>query len=189
LRSLRFRLNNQLGFRTVINNMREGFVCSLCFFKCWVPCGTDNQLVQTTNVEMGWGSSLKIIRGLQVCICFDSLPFLLMHLLGSNNQLSWKCHRHVATCRRRHNVSLQFWPSGSVSPTQNLRCRGSLCRLLPTFSRFSEVYNILRTFVPGPKHPLANKLFDIFGVNHGIAALKLKEIQQSKRVDMTEADI
>ena len=23
-------------------------------------------------------------------------------------------------------------------------------------------YSILRTFVPGPKHPLANKLFDIF---------------------------
>ncbi len=88
----------------------------------------------------------------------------------NNNQqttgvrLSWKCRRHVATCRRRHNVSLQFWPNGSVSPTQNLRFRGSLCRLLPTFPRFSEVYNILRTFVPGPKHPLANKLFDIFGV-------------------------
>ena len=91
--------------------------------------------------------------------------------------LSWKCRRHVATCRRRHNVSLQFWPNGSVSPTQNLRCRGSLCRHLPTFPRFSEVYNILRTFVPGPKHPLANKLFD------SVAALKLKEIQQSKRVD------
>jgi hypothetical protein len=97
------------------------------------------------------------------------------------DELSWKCRRHVVTCRRRHNVSLQFWPNGSVSPTQNLRCRGSLCRLLPTFPRFSEVYNILRTFVPGPKHPLANKLFDIFGAQ--AAALKLKEIQQSKRVD------
>ena len=30
-----------------------------------------------------------------------------------------------------------------------------------------RVYGILRTFVPGPKHPLANKLFDMFGVNHG----------------------
>jgi hypothetical protein len=99
--------------------------------------------------------------------------------------LSWKCRRHVATCRRRHNVSLQFWPNGSVSPAQNLRCRGSLCRLLPTFPRFSEVYNILRTFIPGPKHhPLANKLFD------SVAALKLKEIQQSKRVDDDgEADV
>ena len=28
--------------------------------------------------------------------------------------LSWKCRRHVATCRRRHNVSLQLWPDGSV---------------------------------------------------------------------------
>jgi hypothetical protein len=83
---------------------------------------------------------------------------------------------------------LQFWPNGSVSPTQNLRCRGSLCQLLPTFPRFSEDYNILRTFVPGPKHPLANKLFDIFGVNHGVSALKLKEIQQSKRVDETEVE-
>jgi len=52
--------------------------------------GTDNQLVQTTNVEMGRGSSLKIIRGLQVCI--NSLRFLLMHLLGSNNQLKGEWH-------------------------------------------------------------------------------------------------
>jgi hypothetical protein len=48
-------------------------------------------------------------------------------------QLSWKCRRHATTCRRGHNVSLQFWPDGSVSPTQNIRCRGSLCRLEPTF--------------------------------------------------------
>jgi hypothetical protein len=33
--------------------------------------------------------------------------------------LSCKCCRHVATCRQRHNVSLQFWPDGSVSPIQN----------------------------------------------------------------------
>ena len=32
-----------------------------------------------------------------------------------------------------------------------------------------RVYDILRIFVPGPKHPLANKLFDMFGVNHGLA--------------------
>ena len=32
-------------------------------------------------------------------------------------QLSWKCRRHVS--RRRHNVSLQFWPDGSVSPTRH----------------------------------------------------------------------
>ncbi len=25
--------------------------------------------------------------------------------------------------------------------------------------------------VPGPKHPLANKLFDMFGVNHGVERL------------------
>ena len=62
--------------------------------------------------------------------------------------LSWKCRRHVPTCRRRHNVSLQFWPDGSVSPTQNLRCRGSLCRLvsaradiLPNFrNSYVEIY-------------------------------------------------
>jgi hypothetical protein len=34
-----------------------------------------------------------------------------------------------------------------------------------------RVYGILRTFVPGPKHPLANKLFDMFGVNHGAERL------------------
>jgi hypothetical protein len=36
-----------------------------------------------------------------------------------SRRLRWKCCRHVATCRRRHDVSLQFWPDGSVSPTQN----------------------------------------------------------------------
>jgi hypothetical protein len=56
----------------------------------------------------------------------------------SEGSLSWKCRRHVVTCRRRHNVSLQFWPDVSVSPTQNWRCCGSLCRLEPTFTRFSE---------------------------------------------------
>ena len=34
-----------------------------------------------------------------------------------------------------------------------------------------RVYDILRIFVPGPKHPLANKLFDMFGVNHGVERL------------------
>ena len=64
---------------------------------------------------------------------FGRLSFLYVGV-----SLSWKCCRHVATCRRRHNVSLQFWPDGSVSPTQNLRCRGSLCRLEPTFPKFLE---------------------------------------------------
>ena len=59
--------------------------------------------------------------------------------LSSPWSLRWKCRRHVATCRRRHDVSLQFWPDGSVSPTQNWRCRGSLCRFEPTFPKFSEV--------------------------------------------------
>ena len=74
----------------------------------------------------------------------------ILHLLASSftpllscvpppPSLSWKCRQHVATCRRQHTVSLQFWPDGSVSPTQNLRCRGSLCRLEPTFTNFSEV--------------------------------------------------
>jgi hypothetical protein len=34
-----------------------------------------------------------------------------------------------------------------------------------------RVCDILCTFVPGPKHPLANKLFDMFGVNHGVEPL------------------
>jgi len=34
-----------------------------------------------------------------------------------------------------------------------------------------RVYDILRIFVPGPKHPLVNKLFDMFGVNHGVERL------------------
>jgi hypothetical protein len=34
-----------------------------------------------------------------------------------------------------------------------------------------RVYDILRIFVPGPKHPFVNKLFDMFGVNHGVDRL------------------
>jgi len=53
--------------------------------------------------------------------------------------LSWKCRRHVATCRRRHTVSLQFWPDGSVSPTLFFHvvavCVGSSRHLLD-FSEF-----------------------------------------------------
>jgi hypothetical protein len=45
--------------------------------------------------------------------------FEMSHGLQEGWHLSWKFRRHVATCRRRHNVSLQFWPDGSVSPTQN----------------------------------------------------------------------
>jgi hypothetical protein len=52
---------------------------------------------------------------------------VLLHVLYL--ELRWKCRRHVATCRRRHDMLLQFCPDGSVSPTQNLRCRCSLCRL------------------------------------------------------------
>jgi len=51
--------------------------------------GVNNQLVETTDVELGRSFSS---RGLQVCICFDSLQFLLMHLLGSNNQLKGEWH-------------------------------------------------------------------------------------------------
>jgi hypothetical protein len=46
--------------------------------------------------------------------------------------LSRKCCRHVGDMSSRHKMSLQFWPDGSVSPTQDLRCRGLLCRLQPT---------------------------------------------------------
>jgi hypothetical protein len=47
----------------------------------------------------------------------------------------------------------------------------------PTTTRFNPIYlraggsTISYIFIPGPKHPLANKLFDIFGVNHGVERL------------------
>jgi hypothetical protein len=34
--------------------------------------------------------------------------------------LSWKCRRHVSDVSPRHKISFQFWPDGSVSPTQIL---------------------------------------------------------------------
>jgi hypothetical protein len=46
--------------------------------------------------------------------------------------LSRKCRQHVGDMSSRHKMSLQFWPDGSVLPTQDLRCRGLLCRLQPT---------------------------------------------------------
>ena len=45
--------------------------------------------------------------------------FEMSHGLQEGWHLSWKCCRHVAACRQRYNVSLQFWPDGSMSPTQN----------------------------------------------------------------------
>ena len=33
--------------------------------------------------------------------------------------LSWKCHRHVVTCRPVVSGVAQFWPDGPVAPTQN----------------------------------------------------------------------
>ncbi len=44
-------------------------------------------------------------------------------------------------------------------------------KVKPYLFAYMRVYNILRAFVPGPKHPLANKLFDMFGVNHGTERL------------------
>jgi hypothetical protein len=52
--------------------------------------------------------------------------------------LSRKCRRHVGDMSSRHKMSLQFWPDGSVSPTQDLRCRGLLCRLQPTLIFFRQ---------------------------------------------------
>jgi hypothetical protein len=42
----------------------------------------------------------------------ELLGLMAIHLI----LLSWKCCRQDATCRRRHTVSLQFWPDGSVLP-------------------------------------------------------------------------
>jgi hypothetical protein len=43
--------------------------------------------------------------------------------------------------------------------------------LIGIYSCEREIYSILRTIVPGPKPPLANKLLDMFGVNHGARRL------------------
>jgi hypothetical protein len=51
--------------------MHEGFACSLHSFKCWITFEANNQLVEMTGIEMGCSSSLKVVHGLQVCICFD----------------------------------------------------------------------------------------------------------------------
>ena len=50
--------------------------------------------------------------------------------------LSWKCCRHVATCRHDTTVSLQFWPDGSVHKTEDVVavCVG-LSRHLPDFPK------------------------------------------------------
>ncbi len=37
----------------------------------WITCGVDNQLVETTIIEMGHSSLSKVVCSLQVHICFD----------------------------------------------------------------------------------------------------------------------
>jgi hypothetical protein len=81
-------------------------------------CGSHPHCCSATNNRLNVVPNVRSVR------CKDR---------GRGPKLSWKCRQHVATCRRRHNVSLQFWPDGSMLPTQNLRCRGSLCWLEPTF--------------------------------------------------------
>ncbi len=39
--------------------------------------------------------------------------------------------------------------------------------LIAIYLRERKIYSILRTIVPGPEPPLANKLLDMFGINHG----------------------
>ena len=59
-------------------------------------------------------------------------------------------------------------------------------QFVSAFADISQIFRSLQypTYIrTRSETPSANKLFDIFGVNHGVAALKLKEIQQSKRVD------
>ena len=53
--------------------------------------------------------------------------------------LSWKCCPQVVTCRHDMTCRSNFGQMGPVSPTQHWRCRGSLCQLELTFTRFSEV--------------------------------------------------
>ncbi len=55
------------------NNMHEGFPWSLHSFKCWITVGVNNQLVETTNIEMGCSSLSKVVHGVQVRIWFDSV--------------------------------------------------------------------------------------------------------------------
>jgi hypothetical protein len=57
---------------------------------------------------------------------------IVFNIIVCTQKLSRKCRRHVGNMSSRHKMSLQFWPGGSVLPTQDLRCRGLLCRLQPT---------------------------------------------------------
>jgi hypothetical protein len=52
------------------------------------------------------------------CVCFWLVVVFELPVGGHIRQLSWKCCRHVATCLHDTNMSLQFWPDGSMSPTQ-----------------------------------------------------------------------
>ncbi len=58
---------------------------------------------------------------------------------------------------------------GKTLKTQNSKLKEY--EIKPNLFACWRVYDILRIFVPGPKHPLANKLFDMFGVNHGVKRL------------------
>jgi len=67
--------------------------------------------------------------------------------------------RHVQTDRRTDGrtdglTDELIW--GGLGNLRFLQVKGYLFA-------YWRVYDILCTFVPGPKHPLANKLFDMFG--------------------------
>ena len=60
---------------------------------------------------------------------------------------------------------------GGINKTFNVKWLDGHYKIKGYLFACWRVYDILRTFVSGPKHPLANKLFDMFGVNHGAERL------------------
>jgi len=57
------------------------------------------------------------------------------------------------------------------TPTRQRSADPQVYKIKPCLFACWRVYDILGIFVPGPKHPLAKKLFDMFGVNHGVERL------------------
>ena len=62
-------------------------------------------------------------------------------------------------------------PDQNKSTKREKRERETTYEIKPYLFACWRVYDILRAFVPCPKHPLANKLFVMFGVNHGVRPL------------------
>ncbi len=114
----------------------------ICHSTCWGNDGNNGDNGGSCNSD--GDNNVVVVVAMMAAVAMAAVVVAMVGSGGSGGggggggggrgggHLSGKCCRHVGNMSSRHKMSLQFWPDGSVSPTQDLRCRGLLCWLQRT---------------------------------------------------------